>query len=602
MSVLFKISLLFPTLAVVLANAAFWAGGHVAAWQWWMALVLAFAAAAWREHPRRIALGVTAYLALMGGAWIYCGLFSPSGSGDEIACHFPAVRLLLAGWNPLYEASCESMASLYGLPSKSMTFMHVLVQPKSASVFNALAHGFMRENFNLTQPAALFLFLPTALQLMRSTANFPWWARLLGVSFLVYVLPPNAFNPDVVAMLASVGLLLVFHRHLAEKELDTLPLVVFTFWMLTAKPYSTLHCLIFWGVFLATALLTRRWNRRIIFAGLASVTLLILAGFSPYGTSWRDHGHPFYPRYGGPNGAPAANLTSDFITGQNADAAAMGRIGAFMHAYVSPGLTRNAYAWKLGQPDFHPTSWNWKQYPNDHEICDTPLSAGRRRILLAALLAMLAFGGAAGRACACSMIAGLFAMPTEMQGYLRYVPWYMSAPLFAMLVLWHSANNRGMRRHAATLVAILPPALYVLFARPYSPQQQLFRFALNISGRQTAEIYLARNSVRNCHPRFHEAGCDITKALPLLAKRQVDWLSNIDITPLPNDARKEFHNPCPLVPGGMFHLPAGTDLQAYSDYPAFDDRSHAEKFRFMVHTYTSTLGKLLLRRLSGKSH
>lgn len=604
MSPLYKISLLFPTLAVVLANAAFWAGGRVAAWQWWLALGLAIVVAAWRERPASAAKGVVGYLAFMGGAWIYCGLFAPSGSGDEIACHFPAVRLLLAGWNPLHEASCESMASICGLPANSMTFMHILVQPKSATVLNALAHGFMREEFNLTQPAALLLFLPTVLQLLRSMSAFPGWARCAGVVFLVHVLPPNAFNPDVVAMLASVGLLLAFQRYLSGEGAEPLPLAVFSFWMLTAKPYSTLHCVIFWCVFLATVLLVRRWDGRIARAGLLAAALFVFAGFSPYGTSWRDHGHPLYPRYGGNAGLPVAHLTSDFITGRNADAAAMGRLGAFAHAYLSPSLVRGAYARMHARPDFHPSSWNWKQYPNDHKICDTPLPPARRRILLASLAVLLVFGGAAGRACALAMAAGLFAMPTEMQGYLRYVPWYMSAPLFAMLALAGRLSRDGATPPRAACLAILPPVLYLAFARPYSPQQQLFRFALNMSGRQVAETFLSTNHVATCHPRFHEAGRDITAGLPLLAKRQVDWLSDIDLAPLPADAYREGGGACPLLPGGMFHLPAGTDLQACSDVPAFDAEScsYGDKFRFMAHTYTSTFARLLIRRLSGQSH
>ncbi|MBR1870663.1 MAG: hypothetical protein IJ802_02440, partial [Kiritimatiellae bacterium] len=189
-------------------------------------------------------------------------------------------------------------------------------------------------------------------------------------------------------------------------------------------------------------------------AALAFCVLLAVTLASPFASSWRDFGHPFYPvKTADPEKFPPVDLTFDFRE-QNEDAASMSRVERFIWTMVSEDAV-NFYRRKvLGQEGFAPANrmWSpnkgWKQpavegpkreyktwmqffFTTDEDRAREPPLEVRTRanparvkvLFCAGVLVLLIFGDAAARMACVAMLCAVNAMPVDMVGYLRYVAW-----------------------------------------------------------------------------------------------------------------------------------------------------------------------------------
>lgn len=164
------------------------------------------------------------------------------------------------------------------------------------------------------------------------------------------------------------------------------------------------------------------------------------------------------PVWGGtPEGIQAEKLTADFLD-RNEDAAAMGHVGAWFNAHVSPGLVRAFYRARTGREDFFPESLTWGQAIHEP---GTPTTAGWRLAFCTLLLLLLLAGRRGGRFVALCLLAATWTLPTEMLGYRRYVPWTFSAAVFGLPLL-HAALARLRVPHRAADLAAAAGALLLL--------------------------------------------------------------------------------------------------------------------------------------------
>ena len=150
--------LVFPVSVVVLAFVSFVFGGRCDAWQWWLAAVFAIAAGFWRRPVREGIRTGLSFIAWMAIAWIGCGVIAGAAWTDEVTYHYPAVRMLAGGWNPLRDCTPAAALASSGLLQGECWIDHIVFMPKIVWVFDAEAWFFTGDVFNPLAPILWFLF------------------------------------------------------------------------------------------------------------------------------------------------------------------------------------------------------------------------------------------------------------------------------------------------------------------------------------------------------------------------------------------------------------------------------------------------------------
>ncbi len=455
--------LVFPVLVVVLAFASFAVGGHCAAWQWWLAAALAIAAGFWGRTAREGVRGGLLFLLWMAIVWVGCGLAVAPNWFDESCYHIPAVRMLADGWNPLYVSTPEKLLRTTGFKAVDFRVDHVLFMPKIVWVFSAVAYFFTNDLLNPLEPILWFLLPVVLMRIWRTMEGAGTVWKILAVPLLYCLLMNSAYVVDAVVQLAAIGLLLTFEETLSRRRTNVLSLVVFSFWMMGSKTTGFLHGGFFWAIFLVFAFAGKvKANWRPLAASVGAVALLLaLVCSTPYLTSIRHYGHPFYPNYTFDEARfPVRDITDDFITGQNADAARMGFFGRCVNSFVSPSLARAWYRWRLQKPDFSPHSNNYWHYPTDGDG-SSPTRFGMRVALWASVALLLIAGRKSFRPLVLMTVLGMCAAPLPVIGYIRYVPWW----LLPVLLLYIDLACGGVALRRALACALL---IGVFSIRPYT--------------------------------------------------------------------------------------------------------------------------------------
>ena len=456
-----RLFLVFPMSVVVLAFLAFCLGGRCAAWQWWLATVLAVASGFWRASVRDGIRRGGLFLAWMAVVWIGCGLAVAPNWFDEAVYHIPAVRMLADGWNPLIDCTPEALLRTTGLSAGDFRVDHVVFMPKIVWVFSAVAYFYTNDVLNPLVPILWFLWPAAIMRVWRTMEGAPLVWRLLAVPLVYCLVFNSAYVVDAVVQLAAIGLLLSFEESLSGRRTDLLSLVAFSFWMMGAKTTGFLHGGFFWVVFLVFAFV-RKVNWRPLAVSVATVAVLLsLACSTPYLTSARHYGHPFYPSYtSDAKRFPVRDITEDFIAGQNDDAAHMGFVGRYVHSFVSPSLACAWYRWRFGEHEFRPYSENHRHYPNGGDG-SSPTRFEMRIAFWFSVAMLLLAGRRSFRPVALMIVLGAAAAPLPLLGYMRYVPWWLLPILFLYIDF---VQGGGMRRRAIACLALLG----ALSMRPYA--------------------------------------------------------------------------------------------------------------------------------------
>ena len=466
--------LAFPAATTLFASAGFLVGAPLTAW--WGALGFLAAAA----------------LALVGGGGFGAGLrrvgwlaaavaaiaavdqsFVLFSWWDAQAYHLTGSRLLLEGWNPVFDATREWMLSATGADPATFNSYHVAYLPRGGWVWGAVTAALTG---NLESGDTLILITAVALGAL-SWRVTPLlfgggrWKRWFFAS-LTLLSPGVVASAFAFAQDGSLYALLMVYLLAACAYRRTGR----TCWLSYVALAPILGCnLKFTGVVnlgLSAALFTlpllwgavRHGRARMFWkwvtANTAGFVLALVVGFSPYLTNWVNHGGPFYPEQSfsanprhfvfraapvpeGASDAAAAGafaraaadyaeawrgqaragrlpkMTADFDL-VNADAAAMGYLGRLVNAYFSKWLAHRYYEWKLGKRPFRPVF---------HLDQVGGLGTGFR-IVMCLTLALLLLT----RRCATPWLIGAIALtalvvPEKMVGYVRYVPQLWMLPV-----------------------------------------------------------------------------------------------------------------------------------------------------------------------------
>lgn len=441
--------LVFPVAVTVLAAIVLVCGGQVSAWQWWFPVLGAFAwLLAWRGSQGWGRVGACGLFAmLLGGIWLWAGCVVEWGVGDNVFYHLPAIRALIEGWNPVYEATPEAFAqSLGGVDPWEGRLWHILFMPKGVWVFSAVAYHFTNTPTSLLLPLWPFLAMAAMGQVWRLLRVLPRWVRLGTVALLVAWAPTFNGLTDAAVCFGGMGLLAAMARQLSGERGVALPMVCLSFWMIVSKQVGVMACFVFWVCF-SVALLWRMRSRavpRLVVLGGVLMMLMALVCANPYLTSWQNYGHPFYPAYTVDEARfPAYDLTQDFKIG-TADAFAMGHLGAFVNAYLSPKMVAFYYKWKLGQEEFKPSLYLWS-LSNPEPGANAPLTFATRVGLLASFVIVALVGGRRFRFVWIGAFFALVCFPTPCLGFLRYVPWIVLLPALALALVFARLAQRKVR-------------------------------------------------------------------------------------------------------------------------------------------------------------
>lgn len=456
--------LVFPVAVIAVVAATFLVpGGRCGAWQWWIA-VAGTAAWAFRRAPDRRS-GIAAaggFLAALALLWLSANVAVVEARYDMIRCHVPAVRLLIEGWNPVWGGTPDGIRAATGIDPSSLYALHAVSMPKGVWYFAAAAWFFVGNPHNLLYPLLPLLLAGTALVLLDAFRELPRTWRVLAVAAVAGLMPDWTNPLDATLDLCAIGLLASFRDWIRGGRWNALRIGAFTVLMAVAKPNGLLHAVLFWAV---AGVLGGLWGRfryerrAVLRTGLLSAALLAVATASPFVSSWAWFGHPLYPRFTADAVRfPVENLTADFLD-RNEDAAAMGRAGAWFNACVAPRLVRAYYRARTGREDFFPESLTWTQ--GIHEP-GTPTTAGWRGTFWFILLLLFLWGGRGGRFVALSLLAATWALPTEMIGYRRYVPWAFSTAVFCLPGLHAALGRLRVPRRAAGLAAAVAAVLLLI--------------------------------------------------------------------------------------------------------------------------------------------
>lgn len=454
--------LFFPVVVTLLAMATLLCGGSVQTWHWWGAVALVCAVPLWfrRSALPSAAAAAVAFALFIGLVWVVAWLQPDRGWFDAIGYHLPTIRLLAEGWNPIRTATPEAIAETMGVNPSEMWFWHVLAMPKSIWIFCAAAAKFTHAPMSLFFPLYPFLFVTASVSLRRFFGDRPAWVRILATAVLWSITPLPFFSiVDGAVSLGSVGLLAGMGCALKGRRPDWTALIVHSFWMASAKQIGAYSCFVFWVLFSGIWLWQQRqaaWPavRRLTCCAALLGGLLCVAGISPYLTMWLNYGHPLYPVKTTDEAVhPAVNIVADFDN-LNADARAMGHLGSFVNAYISPSLAAAYYQWELDRETFVPMGETWSQ----HGELGSPQRAATRIPLLICFAILFLLGGRLERLMGISLTIGLLLMPTVMLGYMRYIPWIWFSALLALHAatgeLYHEdavqVHHDRLRRESST--------------------------------------------------------------------------------------------------------------------------------------------------------
>ncbi len=594
-------ALIFPIGVTILAGLALALGGRVSWIPWWGALggVLLLTLLTRKEALSHRVWACALFLLLLGGIWVWAGVMPHEGATfDNLSYHLPVTRLLIEGWNPVFAGTPEALAQTMAVDMKEMRLWHVLFMARGVELFDAAAYFFTRAPFNLFLPLFPFLLIATGGQLWRLLRPASWAMRVLGIVLLAFLVEPIALIVDCTVGLAGIGLLCAMTRRLYREPGTLLPLFCMSFWLVVSKQTGLLACFVCWVCFSVVVLCRERWRAVPFLAKMAGALLVVLCIVcaSPYLTSWKHYGHPLYPAYTGDEARfPAHDITYDFRE-CNDDARAMGHVGAFVYAYISPAVGRAYYNWKLGKDNFAPHRPPWEQYVDDVNA-NVPFPDALRWQMLLAFALVALVGGKRMRFIWVAMAIMLFCFPKAYFGYLRYTPWLVG--IYALAICcgsgyaWKAFRERkGLGRGAVVGCA----ALVLLGGVIARESPTLLRGAVFLYGQQRLNDYLASSA---CPPKtlFLKQDMGSPEASLRLLMRQVPQLQGAEVQILPPELEQAWTSPVRVD----FCLPPR--VNGKEDIVAQIQRLPDRKARliqypdFMVRAYAVTLPKLVWQRV-----
>ncbi len=419
---------------------------------------------------------------------------------DAQAYHLPAAKFLLEGWNPVFESTREALLRATGADYSTFNAFHTAYLPRGGWIWSAITASFTG---NLELGDSLILLTAMAL------GGLAWkvtpllfgpgrWKTWVFSGLLV-------FSPGVMASVfcgaqdgALYALLLIsmlaacaYRKTRATGWLSFVAItpilgcnLKFTGAISLVLSAMVFSLPILWCAFRGKGG-PRAWWKWVA-ANTVGFVFALMVGFSPYLTNWANHGGPFYPEHSFSKNEPLPAMTADFNL-TNDDAAAMGYVGRFVHAYISKSLAQQYYEWKLDKKPFNPV-WHLDQVGG--------LGTGFRIIMCLTLLT-LCFTRRCGTPwlIAVILLTSLL-VPTKMMGYVRYVPQLW---LFPVLIAFNAMTVNVPRspwvgRSLGVMLTSVMATSTLLFA--------LFKLTMAM-GMSMYALSLLESMQSEAHPRVY---------------------------------------------------------------------------------------------------
>ena len=382
--------------------------------------------------------------------WILCGILANPGGWDENAYHFPAVRLLADGWNPLLIRTPEAFKGAFGFAQGDMEIYHTLFQMKGIWIFNAIGSKFTDDFFSPMLPMTLVLFPAVALRLFRLTNDA---FSILVISVLLFLLIPRSFySIDAVLVLSTFALIACMFDVINGGKVDVFGISGYTVLMASSKLNGMYQAAIIWMVFAVVVLIRRMPLKSIIVSVAIAVIAFVPLAVTPFITSILDYANPFYPHVSFGATKERVDICRDFEWKRNDDMKSLGHFESLVNAYISPALVQAFYDEGERGDNFCPKNQMFEHYPGlsaDEGV--SALHVSVRILFWLAIIGLCCFGGWSGVFVVVVSILGLIAVPTRMVGYVRYVPWMLAPLLFFSIVLICRCRD-ALRRTCAILV------------------------------------------------------------------------------------------------------------------------------------------------------
>ena len=534
--------LIFPLLVVVLASMSFLFGGRCSIWQWWTAVGVVVGGPFFHSRDWKDALcgGILFFGLLLAVKGLLPPLFWDNAMVTDMPiCHLPMIQLLAEGWNPVCDPLGANIMGQLGLDYWGMAPLHVVFGNKTMAIFAAVAYGFVGDATALSIPGLAFLWLGVVLAAARVFKGFSRWIALAAVAL---VLPMVAFRMpvDLEVAFASCGLLLTMQDALRKKGCDWVSLAVWGAWMMNLKATGLIAAPVFLVMFTVAKCRRERgdwrsWAMRFSVLGGSLAILWCLISWNPFGTSWKTFGHPLYP-YATVDASrfPVCDLTSDMLG--NDDAQAMGKIGAFAHAYLSPELTKAFFRWRLRRNDFSPQRawWSRREFPSPQV-----------RVALWTMFAIL-FIVPRGRCWGMCGLILLLMVPSDKVGFTRYQPWLSALGCLALVMVAEWAEVKMTRKQIQWLSRFLIVVLAMMAglwgwrhardleykARETSLVRERIRPLFCLWGRNTDTLWIDRiDTLSNglTSPRYHYLTSMLNRTRLLV--KQMGWEGKTAILP-----------------------------------------------------------------------
>ena len=507
--------LAFPMVTVLLASVGFLLGVGVTGWYGVVGFCVAAALAligggTLRTGLRRVgwfAVSVAAILALDQSFVLFSWW-------DAQAYHVAAARFLLEGWNPVFDATRETLLAATGADPSTFNAYHVAYLPRAGWVWSAVTAALTG---NLESGDTLILLTGAAL------GGLAWrvtpllfgaerWKRLFFAS-LTMLAPGvvasafcNAQDGSLYALLMIFLLAACAYRKTGRTAwLGTLAIapvlgcnLKFTGLVSLVLSAAVFTVPLLWGAFRRAEGRGPRTFWKWVAACGVGFSLALMVGFSPYLTNWANHGGPFYPEHSFSKDEPLPAMTADFDL-LNDDAAAMGYMGRVMNAYFSKWLAHRYYEWKLDKKPFRPVF---------HLDQVSGLGTGFR-IVMCLTLVILCFT----RRCStpwllAALLLTSFLQPTKTVGYVRYVPQLW---MFPVLVAFNAMTVNVPRSPwigrtlGIVVTAIMATSTYVFALGKLLLALGMSAYALSLVEAMRAETH-PRVYVLSLHDRYREDG------------------------------------------------------------------------------------------------
>ena len=592
--------LVFPVFVVLIVAITFlFPSGRCGAWQWWSAAALTLAVIfARKDSFARSMICAALLLVFFLAVWVITKVTITTGWFDISRYHLPAIRMMIEGWNPVWQGTFDGIEQATGMSPDWMNPYHVISMQKGVWYFCASSYYFTHAAFNLMQPMMIFIFVSMLYSLFRAFGAQNIFFKLLATLVVFIYMPTHDDIVDGVVACSALGLVLEMYRYLKVGKWSVLRLIVFTFWMAVSKQTSMLHAVVFWGVFFVFNLFRKNWKiwREISVVGIASSILVLAVCVSPYVSSYMNFGHPLYPRFTGDEEKyPAVNITDDFLD-RNEDAAGMGHIGAWVNGFVSAKGAQAYYKYKYSKDEFSPEVLAWY---NRGKPDGSPTDNWYRARFTGAILALLILGGLPGVFLAVSFILATMAAPTEMLGYVRYTPWAACTIALALL---------AAEKIRWKILQWIIFAAFAYYAMDEACDTTFFKIAESIDNSYSIKKILKeappRMLIADCTGRYNEKEDPLVANL-LLTIKQVPELEQSKVVYNPyNELGENIKEQ-----GHIFFydenckVTRDCDLDKYSGLRRFKkrkDETRKAKAKFIIKTFSTTMPKSLWETIHGK--